>query len=146
MSIRIDFCNNNLHFIFYFYVSKNLQEGVCTLFIIFVLGDLYLYCLKIKKILNVRHSHHSLFTQRPSLPSRIRHLSRQERSLFSRSRHQLFSHPRCLSTHLLIQKKAITKLQEGRTVKKIVQLDKHIHMAFSGLTADGRILANKARI
>ena len=45
-----------------------------------------------------------------------------------------------------MQKKAITKLQEGRTVKKIVQLDKHIHMAFSGLTADGRILANKARI
>lgn len=31
-------------------------------------------------------------------------------------------------------------------MKKIVQLDKHIHMAFSGLTADGRILANKARI
>lgn len=45
-----------------------------------------------------------------------------------------------------IQKKAITKLQEGRTVKKIVQLDKHIFMAYSGLTADGRILANKARI
>ena len=45
-----------------------------------------------------------------------------------------------------MQKKAITKLQEGRTVKKIVQLDKHIYMAFSGLTADGRILANKARV
>ena len=45
-----------------------------------------------------------------------------------------------------IKKKAITKLQEGRTVKKIVQLDKNVYMAFSGLTADGRILANKARI
>lgn len=40
----------------------------------------------------------------------------------------------------------MTKLQEGRTVKKIVQLDKNIYMAYSGLTADGRILANKARI
>lgn len=40
----------------------------------------------------------------------------------------------------------MTKLQEGRTIKKIVQLDNHIHMAYSGLTADGRILANKARI
>ena len=37
-------------------------------------------------------------------------------------------------------------MQEGRTVKKIVQLDKNIFMAYSGLTADGRILANKARI
>lgn len=44
------------------------------------------------------------------------------------------------------QKKSITKLQEPRTVKKIVQIDDHIWMAFSGLTADGRILANKARI
>ena len=47
---------------------------------------------------------------------------------------------------MIIKKKAVTKLQEGRTVKKIVQLDSHIHMAYSGLTADGRILANKARI
>ena len=47
---------------------------------------------------------------------------------------------------ILTQKKAVTKLQEGRTIKKIVQLDNHIHMAYSGLTADGRILANKARI
>lgn len=45
-----------------------------------------------------------------------------------------------------IQKKAITKLQEGRTVKKILQLDKNIFMAYSGLTADGRILANRARM
>lgn len=45
-----------------------------------------------------------------------------------------------------MQKKAVTKLQDGRTIKKIVQLDKHVFMAYSGLTADGRILANKARI
>ena len=47
---------------------------------------------------------------------------------------------------LAVEKKSITKLQEPRTVKKIVQVDDHIWMAFSGLTADGRILANKARI
>lgn len=64
----------------------------------------------------------------------------------SRPRQLLFSHPCCRSTPSIIQKKAVTKLQEGRTVKKIVQLDNHIHMAYSGLTADGRILANKARI
>jgi hypothetical protein len=54
--------------------------------------------------------------------------------------------PSCRGNNNYIQKKAITKLQEGRTVKKIVQLDKHIFMAYSGLTADGRILANKGRI
>ncbi len=42
--------------------------------------------------------------------------------------------------------KVLTKLQEGRTIKKIVQLDDHIHMAYSELTADGRILANKVRV
>ena len=50
------------------------------------------------------------------------------------------------SVILAVEKRAITKLQEGRLVKKIVQLDKHIFMAYSGLTADGRILANKGRI
>ena len=50
------------------------------------------------------------------------------------------------SVILAVEKKAVTKLQEGKTIKKIVQLDEHIHMAYSGLTADGRILANKARI
>ena len=50
------------------------------------------------------------------------------------------------SVILAVEKKAVTKLQEGRTIKKIVQIDEHIHMAYSGLTADGRILANKARM
>lgn len=50
------------------------------------------------------------------------------------------------SVVLAVEKKAVTKLQEERTIKKIVQLDEHIHMAYSGLTADGRILANKARM
>merc|ERR1711874_503287 len=43
-------------------------------------------------------------------------------------------------------KKAVAKLQEDRTVRKICQLDEHVVMAFAGLTADARILINKARI
>lgn len=60
--------------------------------------------------------------------------------------HQFLRDPRSRGTPHSTQKKAVTKLQEGKTIKKIVQLDSHIHMAYSGLTADGRILANKARI
>lgn len=60
--------------------------------------------------------------------------------------HQFLRNPRSRGTPHSTQKKAVTKLQEGKTIKKIVQLDSHIHMAYSGLTADGRILANKARI
>ena len=48
--------------------------------------------------------------------------------------------------HYFIQKRSVTKLQEPRTMKKIVMIDDHIIMAYSGLNADGRILANKARI
>ncbi|XP_063933599.1 proteasome subunit alpha type-7-like [Zophobas morio] len=45
-----------------------------------------------------------------------------------------------------IEKKALAKLQDSRTVRKICLLDDHICMTFAGLTADGRILANKARL
>nr|ACO12295.1 Proteasome subunit alpha type-7 [Lepeophtheirus salmonis] len=45
-----------------------------------------------------------------------------------------------------VEKKAVPKLQEERTVRKVCLLDDHVVMAFAGLTADARILVNRGRI
>jgi 20S proteasome subunit alpha 4 len=44
-----------------------------------------------------------------------------------------------------VEKKAVAKLQDERTVQKICILDNHVMMAFAGLTADARIIIKKAR-
>nr|XP_002121650.1 proteasome subunit alpha type-7 [Ciona intestinalis] len=45
-----------------------------------------------------------------------------------------------------VEKKSVAQLQEERTVRKICTIDDHVCMAFAGLTADARVIVNKARI
>jgi len=45
-----------------------------------------------------------------------------------------------------VEKKKTAKLQDSRTVRKIVDIDQHVSLAYAGLTADGRILCQKARV
>lgn len=44
-----------------------------------------------------------------------------------------------------VEKMSVQKLQDPRTVRKINMLDTHVCLSFAGLTADGRVLVNKAR-
>ncbi len=45
-----------------------------------------------------------------------------------------------------MERKSTAKLQDARTVRKIVKIDEHISLTFAGLTADARILIDQVQI
>lgn len=47
---------------------------------------------------------------------------------------------------LAVEKKTTASLQDPHTIKKILQVDKHIMLTFAGLQADARVLVDKARL
>merc|ERR1712020_203717 len=47
---------------------------------------------------------------------------------------------------LAVEKRVTSSLMEPTTIEKIVEVDKHVAVAFSGLTADSKMLIERARV
>ncbi len=47
---------------------------------------------------------------------------------------------------LAVEKRVTSVLMEPKTIEKIVEIDKHCALAFSGLTADSKMLIDRARV
>ncbi|CAE7866724.1 PAD1 [Symbiodinium sp. KB8] len=47
---------------------------------------------------------------------------------------------------LAVERRDVPELQDPRTLRKVVTLDKHIALAFAGLNADARVLVDMARV
>lgn len=50
------------------------------------------------------------------------------------------------SVVIAVEKRSAQKLQDSRTIRKIYQVEDHIYLAFAGLSADARVLINKAQL